>query len=203
MLLLFGCLFMTIDHIGFLFYPDVVWFGRIGRLALPLFCFQTSISLRLTSSKINYLKRLFFFALVAEIPYLIFFGSGLNILFMFSFCVLLVVLTEKNYLLGLLTYVLVSALLLVSGQWVYLYYITLTITLYLFYLQFYFSYLLFMLLSLIFYAITLNVGFIYGLLSVFVIDYVRIYYRLNLGRYFFYLFYPIHFLILKLVRYAI
>ena len=60
---------MLADHIGLLFFPEMVWLRMIGRLSFPIFCFLISEGACHTSSIANYLGRLFAAALLSEIPY--------------------------------------------------------------------------------------------------------------------------------------
>ena len=34
---------MTIDHMGFILFPQALWMRGIGRLAFPIFCFKLNI----------------------------------------------------------------------------------------------------------------------------------------------------------------
>jgi len=60
---------MLIDHIGAILFPTVLLFRIIGRLSFPLFCFLISEGLLYTANLKGYLERLFFFALISEVPY--------------------------------------------------------------------------------------------------------------------------------------
>lgn len=60
---------MLIDHIGAILFPSVLLFRIIGRLSFPLFCFLISEGLLYTANLKGYLGRLFFFALISEVPY--------------------------------------------------------------------------------------------------------------------------------------
>ena len=66
---LIAILFMMIDHIGFLFYPDYPIFRIIGRVAFPLFVYQIVIGFDFTRNKKKMLYRLLFFMMVSLIPY--------------------------------------------------------------------------------------------------------------------------------------
>lgn len=64
---------MTIDHIGAVFFsagslPFLVC-QAIGRFAFPVFCFLLTEGFFHTSSHNTYLKRLFLFALISEMPF--------------------------------------------------------------------------------------------------------------------------------------
>lgn len=60
---------MLIDHIGLAFFQDCYIFRVIGRLALPIFCFQIAVGFEHTRNREKYLLRLLIFALISQIPY--------------------------------------------------------------------------------------------------------------------------------------
>lgn len=66
---LLSALFMAVDHIGALFFPDQLMFRYIGRLAFPIFCYLIANGLFYTRSKIKYLARLLGFALLSQFPF--------------------------------------------------------------------------------------------------------------------------------------
>lgn len=51
---LLGALFMVIDHIGVFLFPDVSILRYIGRLAFPIFAFMISEGAKYTKNKTNY-----------------------------------------------------------------------------------------------------------------------------------------------------
>lgn len=57
---------MTIDHIGAYLYPSLVWLRIIGRFAFPIFCFSLVEGLLHTRSKKKYGLRLLIFAIISE-----------------------------------------------------------------------------------------------------------------------------------------
>lgn len=78
---------MLVDHIGYLFFPSMMIFRTIGRIAFPIFAYLIGIGYEYTSSLKKYMMRLLIFALITQIPYSFFNRSvtfepfNLNILF--------------------------------------------------------------------------------------------------------------------------
>lgn len=62
---------MVIDHIGLFFFPQILVFRIVGRLAFPLFAWLIANGAYYSKNVKKYLVRLFFFALVAQIPFII------------------------------------------------------------------------------------------------------------------------------------
>ncbi len=89
---LFAALCMLIDHVGLMFFPNVITFRVIGRLAFPIFAFMISEGARYTRSKLRYFLSIFSVAVLCSLVYY-FFSSGslyLCILVTFSISVLLI-----------------------------------------------------------------------------------------------------------------
>ncbi len=64
---------MAIDHVGFVFLPDVYVFRIVGRIAFPIFAFllvQGYIHTQDDNRRFyKYLTRLFLFAIISEVPF--------------------------------------------------------------------------------------------------------------------------------------
>lgn len=60
---------MLIDHIGFLFFPEQIVWRMIGRLAMPIFAFSIARGAMYTRSMKRYMKKIFLFALISQIPF--------------------------------------------------------------------------------------------------------------------------------------
>lgn len=91
-----ACLTMLIDHIGFLFFPDLIWLRYIGRLSMPLFAFFIAEGCRYTSNKLRYFLQIFLLGVACQSVYIAeqaIFGAVrsfyLNILLTFSLSILL------------------------------------------------------------------------------------------------------------------
>lgn len=63
---------MFIDHIGYAIFGKFSYFNYIGRFAFPIFAFQISEGYIHTKNLKKYLLRLFVFALISQIPFMLF-----------------------------------------------------------------------------------------------------------------------------------
>lgn len=81
---------MAIDHIGLAFFSNDLIFRKIGRIAMPIFAFQVGVGFKKTHSKLKYIFRMFCAALISEISFLLMLRSvnyqtfSLNICFTFT-----------------------------------------------------------------------------------------------------------------------
>lgn len=70
---------MIIDHVGAVFFPEYLWFRIIGRLSFPIFCYLLVEGFFYTKNVILYMTRLLVMALISEVPFdLLFFGKILD-----------------------------------------------------------------------------------------------------------------------------
>lgn len=113
MIKILACLFMLIDHVGFIIFPDEIVYRVIGRLAYPLFAYQIALSIRKTSNSNKYLYRMIIWALISQIPYNLAFQTNLlkeiifnkayvnilslhlNVMFTFSIAISLIIVYRK------------------------------------------------------------------------------------------------------------
>lgn len=80
-----AALTMLIDHMGAVFFPAVLGFRAIGRLSFPLFAFGIAQGVAYTSNFRKYFIRILMAALVSQPIYMKLFGlSQLNPLFMLA-----------------------------------------------------------------------------------------------------------------------
>ena len=204
---------MTIDHIGAIMYPNIDIFRIIGRVSFPIFAFLLVEGFKHTSNKLKYFLRLILFAIITKPIYDYAFNNHeLNILFTFSLSFLLLSSLEfikkiiskyskgiENYLYKTVFYSLIYILFTLFSIILNVDYQALGISLvFIFYLvpNLYLSFFLY-LLAVIFLA-TNTIQF-YSLLS-FLFIYM---YNGEIGeniKYFFYLYYPLHLLILKMLQ---
>ena len=89
-----GLLSMMIDHAGKLLFANEAWMMCLGRLAFPIFAYQTAMGYEKTRDLRRYAIRLAVFAMVSQVPYAIMRimmgqnGMGLNIGFTLLFSVM-------------------------------------------------------------------------------------------------------------------
>lgn len=69
MLKIIGALAMLIDHAGKVFWRSAWWMECVGRLAFPIFAYQTAVGYDRTRDRRQYAKRLVGFAIVSQVPY--------------------------------------------------------------------------------------------------------------------------------------
>lgn len=69
---LWACLFMLIDHIGYIMFPSIITYRIIGRGAFPLFSWLIAEGYIHTKDVKKYLVRLLIFATLYDIPFIIF-----------------------------------------------------------------------------------------------------------------------------------
>lgn len=95
---------MLIDHIGAVFYPQVTLLRIIGRIAFPIFAYQIGIGYRNTKSISKYFLRLLLVGVISQAPYsLLFTTETLNIFFTLLIGLVAIIVYDRiNPALGLL-----------------------------------------------------------------------------------------------------
>ena len=74
-----ACVTMLMDHIGAAFFPWALWWRIVGRMAFPIYCFLLAEGLARTRNRKRYGIRLAIGALLAEIPFDLLFFGGLTL----------------------------------------------------------------------------------------------------------------------------
>lgn len=93
---------MIIDHIGVLFFPEIKLFRIIGRIAFPVFVYQLVEGFEKTSNLKKYFCRLAIFALISELIYditfwdSVFFWESQNVYFELILCLTALVVLKKT-----------------------------------------------------------------------------------------------------------
>jgi TraX protein len=114
---------MVIDHVGLCFFPHVLLFRIVGRLAFPLFAWLIANGAYYSKNLKIYLIRLFIFALVAQIPSILMNRLvipsfwQLNVLFTLFLGLTTIILTKKskNTLISLLIVIIIAGIAGVSN----------------------------------------------------------------------------------------
>ena len=76
---------MLLDHAGMILFPDLVWLRAVGRLSMPVFAYFIAEGMKYTGSAGRYFLRIFLTGVVCQIPYTVVTGDfHLNILLTFS-----------------------------------------------------------------------------------------------------------------------
>lgn len=94
---------MFLDHACWTIASDHQWMTCMGRLALPLFAFLIAEGYRHTGNFKHYLKRVFLFALISEIPFNLMSAGALlnpfhqNVMFTFCLALLLLRLVDREW----------------------------------------------------------------------------------------------------------
>ncbi len=117
---------MTIDHIGDILYPDMLFLHIIGRLSFPLFAYLIALGIESTKKPKKYMITLLSFALISQIPYFFAFDiqpfERLNILFSLFLGALTIYFFNKRSILAFIP-ILLSILFNMEGS----YYVVLTV----------------------------------------------------------------------------
>lgn len=107
---LIACVSMLIDHVGAIFFSQVIMLRIIGRLAFPIFCFLLVEGTYHTRNPKRYAFRLFIGALLSELPFdFLFFGGitlrhqSVMVTLLIGYLSLLVLKRCRNYLQSLLS----------------------------------------------------------------------------------------------------
>ena len=82
---------MFIDHMGFMLFPNITLFRIIGRLAFPIFAFMIAEGARYTKNKIKYFSLIFILAVIFQFIYYFFQHSlKMSVLVTFSLSILVI-----------------------------------------------------------------------------------------------------------------
>ena len=86
-----ACIFMLMDHMGYILWPEIEWLRWVGRLAFPIFAFFIAEGCKYTRNKYRYFGVILCLGLImALIQYLATNELYINIFLTFSVSILLV-----------------------------------------------------------------------------------------------------------------
>ncbi|QAT40398.1 TraX family protein [Clostridium sp. JN-9] len=217
---LLACLFMFIDHAGFILFPKMIILRLIGRMAFPLFAWFISEGYIHTGNFKKYILRLSIFAIALESPFILFssyFQSAgidtLNIFFTLSLGLLSIYAYDKAE--NNLSKVLFPAIIALSAQLIkadYGFYGVITILLFYIFNNNFFKTALYQIIfnliyagALISYNLINNTAIdsfvILQMYSLFSLLFIKLYNKKQgkKMKYFFYIFYPAHIILLYLI----
>lgn len=208
-----AAIIMLIDHIGLCLFPNVILLRIIGRLSFPIFAFQVTIGYQKTSNKLKYIFRMLIFALVSQIPFMIFrmvsdisiYSANIGFTFLIALiCLYFIDLSKekKNYLLGLVVIPLLFLSYFINCDYTF-YGVLLVIFLYLFNPKknFFVSAISIFILTLVCVLIgEVSTIQLYSILALLPIALYNGKKGTN-SKYFFYIFYPLHLLLISFVKY--
>jgi len=124
---LLAMVFMTVDHIGYILFPRVLWLRIVGRLAMPIFAYMIAEGCRHTKNRRKYLFTMVFFAAVCQAVYLVVMRSLYQCIFVtFSLSIGLIYLLDSarerrnasSVLVLLLALLLTAVLCFGAPQWI-------------------------------------------------------------------------------------
>lgn len=72
-----GIILMAIDHVGLMFFPTEYTFRALGRIAFPIFAFQTTQGFKYSKNKEKYILRLLLFTVISQLPYWFFLKTAI------------------------------------------------------------------------------------------------------------------------------
>lgn len=202
---LIGILTMIIDHIGVVFFPRVIIFRLIGRIAFPIFTYCMMVGYFKTSNLKKYILRLLIIGVITQPIYFLVFDVSffrLNIMFtLICELILYYALDKKKWWIIPFCVVIPYALKL-DYSIIYLFLVAIfyysrnnKFILFLSIITFYFNYAID---TTIYNAIPTCVTAFSVLFLPFVLFNTNTHIKLN--KYFFYLFYPLHLLILLIIK---
>lgn len=217
---LIACLFMLIDHMGFILFPNIIILRLLGRLSFPLFAWFISEGYVYTRSFKKYILRLSVFAVVLESPFILFSSffqstgkDTLNIFFTLSIGLLSIYSYDKSE--NRLTKLIFPITLALFAQFIkadYGFYGIITILLFYIFNDNFFKTALYQIIFNLIYASAVllynymnNIAFdtfvILQIFSIFSLLFIKAYNKKQ-GRkmkYFFYFFYPAHIILLYII----
>lgn len=215
---------MVIDHIGLIFFPGIEALRIIGRLSFPIFAFTLAHGFINTRNKNVYAFRLFLFAVIAEIPYDLavhdemYYWDSQSVMLELFLCFMVLYFIEftinKNilFIFGALACILCTEIFASSYG---LYGVTIVIVFYLFRNFRGADVIVFLLVTYLFYGLTtyeidilgktysilsMNEVQLYACLAVIPLVLYNSERGLSKNKWFFYFFYPVHFIILYAIN---
>lgn len=192
---------MLIDHIGVAFFPGVVMFRIIGRLAFPIFTYFISMGYLKTSNFNKYLIRLWIFAIISQIPFTLLFDTTmLNVMFTFILALFFIDRIKIKEYYSIPCLIILSLLIPMD----YGLYGVATVFFFYCFRNSKEKALLAQIISTVIYVVVFSASYIqlFSIIGVMIALYFPIdKFKIHLNRYIFYWFYPVHMAILIVLKY--
>ena len=99
MIKLIAAVCMLVDHIGYIFFPEQLIWRLIGRISMPLFAYSIARGYEYSRQKNTiprYVKKLAAFAAVSQLPYSLMAGNRWNIGLTWLFSLLLLISIDRE-----------------------------------------------------------------------------------------------------------
>lgn len=198
---------MACNHAAYLFLdPGTMLYGlltAVGYFTAPCMCFFLAEGFDRTSNRKRYLMRLLFWACLSQPVYSLAIGGGLNMLFTLSVCLLVL---EASMLQDKVMRCMICGVFILATAWMDWPVLAPVFTLLFYYetglLPFLLSYLFYVLISILVMGAGFN-AFLYGipiLISGMILTRMYNGKKGNVPKWFFYLFYPAHLILLYLIK---
>ena len=198
---------MTLDHIGAFLFPQYTILRIIGRFTMPVFSYGAAMGILKTKNEKKYIARLFIFALISQFPFYLVGAKGLSVISTIFVTVLFLYLIKKDkpifYLLSLIPFIVSIIIPMDYG----VYFLLLSTIIYVFrdrmLIAFSMGSMVTLLVSLNYYNSPIQIYSIIGLFFVcfqntkLIKDMLP---KIRLNMYFFYIYYPLHLLILYIIK---
>lgn len=191
---------MTIDHIGYVFFPNAIILRIIGRIAFPLFVYSMMIGYFRTKDLTKYIVRLLIIGIISQFPYSLLFNVYRpNVMFTLIFTLLYYYTLDKKKWWIMPFLVVIPFCLHFEYDTIYLFLVPI----------FYYcrsNCLLMSILMILFYLNFISngvtvFGFVifYSILSIpFII--IKTNFNIKINKYLFYFYYPFHIIVLLIIK---
>lgn len=200
---IFAVIFMVIDHIGLVFYPEHQFLRQIGRFAFPLFAYQITIGFQLTSNRKLMFKRLLLFAAISAIPYFLMTDAAvLNIFVTLALGFAAMWILESKKYIWVLPFIFAFPFFVPIDYGIYG--VLSILSLYILRKNFLLQVLVFLILTFLYIGSggnVLQINAVFGLMLAPILLFLKP--KFHLHKYFYYAFYPAHMLILWLLDISI
>lgn len=113
---IFACVCMFCDHFGDAFLGETTFLNYIGRFSFTIFCFQIVQGYIHTHDIKKYILRLSLFALISQIPFMLFYhvvfdSFAINVIFTLLFGLLAILIYDKyNKFVGICSFLLLATI---------------------------------------------------------------------------------------------